>query len=202
MCNSTWSSAALGLLIVLASCGQASDPDESLLENQQPAPAAAMPALPAPVSPQPCREDGSLRTKLYGALDGPLDWSAAELECSGMPRPNGAGARLRFAGQVVGDGRQIAIIIAIPGLVRDATGIELSSKVTLIDESSGRFFSTWDMDNCWTDITSLERADDSGERFNIDGTLYCVAPLAEVNGDASVSISELDFAGSLDWSAN
>ena len=147
-----------------------------------------------------CGEHGRLQTELFGALVGHLDWSAAELECSGMPRPDGAGARFRFSGQVVGADRRIAIIIALPGLERDAADAELGSKVTLIDEGSGRFFSTWDLDSCWTDITSLVRTDDSGDRFNIGGTLYCVAPLAEVNGDASVSISELIFAGVLDWS--
>ena len=191
----------LALLVALASCGQAGNPDDQAPENQATASAAAMPALPAPASIQPCRPDGHLKTKLYGALDGELDWSAAHLECSGMPRPNGAGARLRFAGQVAGDGRRLAIIIAIPELAPDSADVELGSKVTLIDESSGRFFSTWDMDNCWTDITSLEGADDSGDRFDIGGNLYCVAPLAEVNGDASVSVFELSFAGSLDWSA-
>ena len=188
--------AVLALLVVAGSCGQAKQAD-----NQPATPAAIMPTLASPASSRTCGEHGRLQTKLFGALVGHLDWSGAELECSGMPRPNGAGARLRFAGQVVGADRRIAIIIALPGLERDATDAELGSKVTLIDEGSGRFFSTWDLDSCWTDITSLVRTDDSGDRFNIGGTLYCVAPLAEVNGDASVSLSDLIFAGVLDWSA-
>jgi hypothetical protein len=37
--------------------------------------------------------------------------------------------------------------------------------------------------------------------YSIAGTLYCIAPLAEVNGDASVTVHELHFGGLLDWSA-
>lgn len=178
----------IGLATALGACGQAAAPAMS------PIAAEAQPA-------NACGEDGRLRTKLYGALVGSLDWSTAALECSGMPRPNGEGARIRFAGLVQNGSRRLAIIIAIPALERDATGAELASKVTLIDEGSGRFFSTWDLDSCWTDVTSLRSLDDSGDRFAIGGTLYCVAPLAEVNGDSSVSINELNFTGLLDWAA-
>lgn len=160
-----------------------------------------MPGLGTATSSRTCGENGRLQTELFGALAGPLDWSAGEFECSGMPRPNGQGARLRFAGQVVGADRRVAVIIALPDLERDAADVELGSKVTLIDEGSGRFFTTWDLDSCWTDITYLESTDSTGDRFDIGGTLYCVAPLAEVNGESSVSISELEFLGALDWSA-
>lgn len=160
-----------------------------------------MPALGTGASSRICSEDGRLRTELFGALAGPLDWSAGEFECSGMPRPNGEGARLRFAGQVVGADRRVAVIIALPDLERGVADVELGSKVTLIDEGSGRFFSTWDLDSCWTDITFLESSDESDERFKIGGTLYCLAPLAEVHGESSVLISELEFLGALDWSA-
>ncbi len=193
------------LLAHLSACNQAQDSAEIAAqdpgETQAAAGAPVLSALAAPNLKSVCRDDGHLRTELFGALKGPLSWSESELECSGMPRPNGAGARLRFAGQVVGTDRRIALIIALPDLRRDALATELGSKVTLIDESSGRFFTTWDLENCWTDIIALESTDDSGDRYDIDGTLYCVSPLAEVNGDASVSITELSFAGSLDWSA-
>ena len=168
---------------------------------QQPAPAVAMPTLAQAATADTCGEDGHLQTEIFGTLAGPLDWSAHDLECSGMPRPNGEGARLRFAAQIAGVDRRLAIIIAIPALERDVAATESGSKVTLIDEGSGRFFSTRDFNSCWTDITTLEPLDESGDRFEIGGNLYCVTPLAEVNGDGSVSIPELDFMGRLDWSA-
>jgi hypothetical protein len=191
--------ATLAVLAVFAGCTEPVDSAEESADSEAIEPPAVMSALPAPAAAASCREDGHLQTRLFGALEGTLDWSGAAMECSGMPRPDSAGARLRFAGQA-GD-RHIAIIVALPGLMRDGTGTELSSKVTLIDESSGRFFSTADLDTCWTDIRSAKATGDAGDQLDISGILYCVAPLAEVNGTGSISISELSFAGSLDWNA-
>jgi len=161
-------------------------------------------AAPTAARPQPvsyaCGENGFLTTSLHGAITTRLDWQAADLECEGMPRPDGEGARLRFAG-THGE-RQIAIIIAMPSLQRGSTGKEIASNVTLIEEGNGRFFSTPDLNNCWTDVTSIEAFGESSTRFSIGGTLYCVQPLAEVNGRSSVSLTELQFQGLLDWSAS
>lgn len=159
------------------------------------------------VAPEPaasaapgCGEAGLLQASVYGAISATLDWSGSELSCEGMPRPDGRGARLRFAGAV--DDRSIVIIIAMPGLTRGSSGSELASNVTLIEEGRGRFFSTADLDVCLTQIGSLEALDDGGHRFSISGSVYCVSPLAEVNGDSSISLSELAFSGLLDWDAS
>lgn len=149
-----------------------------------------------------CGNDGELRADLYGAISARLDWNENDLECTGMPRPEGRGARLRFAGGEDGEGRRLAIIIALPDLARGTQGNEFGSNVTVIQEGIGRFFSTPDIDNCLTDITSLLALDDSGDRFSIAGVLYCISPLPEINGDSSVSIPELHFSGLIDWSAS
>ncbi len=165
---------------------------------EEPGDVAAAVSEPEPVA-RVCGEDGFLATALYGAIATELDWTAADLACEGMPRPDGEGARLRFAGS---DGpRQIAIIIALPALERGSTASELPSNVTLIEEGNGRFFSTADLDNCWTDITTSEALGESATRYRIGGTLYCVQPLAEVNGSSSITLSEMRFSGLLDWSA-
>jgi hypothetical protein len=166
----------------------------------QPAEKPVTADIDAGVVTSACAAQGYLATNLYGAITGALDWQPSSIECEGMPRPNSQGARLRFAGSE-GE-RQLAIIIALPELERGAMGLEMVSNVTLIEEGSGRFFSTADRDTCWTDITGLEPLDDVGDRYLIAGTLYCVSPLAEVNGDSSVSIDELLFRGLLDWSAS
>lgn len=153
-------------------------------------------------APRLCGDAGHVRASLYGAISARLDWNAEELECSGMPRPEGHGARLRFAGQLNDDDRRIAIIIAIPELQHAGIGNEYASNVTLIEEGGGRFFSTSDLSNCLTDITLLSALDESGDRFSVSGTLYCVTPLPEVNGKSSVSIPELRFSGLIDWSAS
>lgn len=149
-----------------------------------------------------CGDEGRLQTELYGAIEAQLEWDKYALECAGMPRPEGRGARLRFAGNLHGDARRIAIIIAIPDLVRNTRGEEYRSIVTLIDEDNARFFSTLDLDNCLTDISELLKLDVGGDRYSIGGILYCVKPLPEVNGDSSVLIPELRFSGLLDWSTS
>ena len=116
-----------------------------------------------------------------------------------MPRPAGEGARLRFAGTAGDDDQAIAIIIALPALQRGEATRELASNVTLIEEGSGRFFSTSGLDTCWTDVDEQVALEDPPDRYTISGTLYCITPLAEVNGDSGVSLRELKFAGLLDW---
>ena len=149
-----------------------------------------------------CGNEGRLSTELYGAVAVRVDWNKNDLECVGMPRPEGRGARLRFAAKPADDNLQLAIIIAIPDLERDAPLGEFSVNVTLIEEGNGRFFSTSDLNNCLTDITSMTGLDDSGDRYSISGELFCVLPLPEINGDSSVSIPKMLFSGLLDWSAS
>lgn len=149
-----------------------------------------------------CGVDGSLSGEFYGAVETTLDWGKYDLECTGMPRPEGRGVRLRFAGNSGPDDLRLAIIIAIPEFERDVEGVELSSNVTLIEESNGRFFSTPNLNNCLTDIVAVKAIDDSGERYSVSGALYCVSPLPELNGDSSVSIPEVRFSGLLDWSSS
>jgi hypothetical protein len=172
--------------------------------------AACKPAARTATEPAPeestalmsCGDAGYLRGRLYGAIPVSLDWSRTDLACEGMPRPSGRGARLRFAGVASGDDLQLAIIIAIPDLERDAVGRELASNVTVIEEGGGRFFSTSDLGNCLTDITILEKLDVDADRYSIGGKLYCVSPLAEINGDSSVLIPELAFLGLVDWNSS
>jgi len=149
-----------------------------------------------------CGNEGRLRTELHGAIAIEVDWNKNDLECAGMPRPEGRGARLRFAAKTADGDLQLAIIIAIPDLERDAQNGEFSANVTLIEEGNGRFFSTPDLNNCLVDITSATGLDDSGDRYSIAGELFCVSPLPEINGDSGVSISKMLFSGLLDWSAS
>ncbi|MEE8427668.1 MAG: hypothetical protein V3S15_10280 [Woeseiaceae bacterium] len=142
-----------------------------------------------------------MQTELFGAVQAVIDWSASDLECEGMPRPDGQGVRLRFAGFVREIDRPIAFIIAIPALERGATAMELVSHVTLIEEGNGRFFGTADIDTCWTDVTLHVALADDDDRYTIAGTLYCIAALAEMNGGANVTVPLLRFTGLVDWGA-
>lgn len=178
------------VLALLAACKSATEPE----------PVATIAPEEEPVLM--CGDEGRLSTELYGAVAARVDWNKNDLECAGMPRPEGRGARLRFAAKIADSDSQLAIIIAIPDLQRDAPQGEFSANVTLIEEGNGRFFSTPDLNNCLVEISSMIALDDSGERYSIAGELYCVSPLPEINGDSSVSIPEMLFSGLLDWSAS
>ncbi len=167
---------------------------------KQPENAAPQAPEPGVTAPPGCGAAGFLKARVYGAISATLDWSGDDLKCEGMPRPEGRGARLLFTGSV-GD-RSIVIIVAMPELTRASADAELASNITFIEEGGSRFFSTADLDVCITQIGSTEALDDSGDRYSVSGSVYCVSPLAEVNGDSSISLSELSFSGLLDWNAS
>lgn len=145
-----------------------------------------------------CGNAAYLSTVLYGSIERTIRWAAGELHCESMLRPNGQGVRLRFTGEAAGS--QLAIILAMPELKRGATGTESPTVVTLTVEGSGRFFSTATPEYCWSDIAAQEPIEDSAALYDISGTLYCVAPLGEINGEAAISIPEMAFRGIVDWS--
>jgi len=115
-----------------------------------------------------------------------------------MLRPEGKGIRLRFTGNAADS--KLVIILALPELQRGRTVVESPTVVTLTVEGSGRFFSTPTLEACWSDIATQDLIEDGGDRYAVSGTLYCVAPLGEINGDAAISIPELEFSGIIDWS--
>ena len=184
----------LGAIGLTTACGGETDDQAAADSSESP---SFLPEA-APVS-QECGDGGQLKAELFGAISAQVHWRAEAMSCDGMPRPEGAGARLRFAGEL-DDGRALAVIIALPELEVGDTAKELSSNVTLIEEGSGRFFSTDGLGHCWTDISTQTPLEN--QRFAIDGTLYCINPLPEINGAASVSIRELEFSGRLDWGAS
>ncbi len=174
-----------GLLIItsLTACEQAT------LAEQPSQP----PALEAS-----CGASGMLAARLFGGISADIEWSTENLRCESLARPNGAGIRLRFTGAVADE--QLAFIIALPGLRPGQSGQEFASNVTVTVEGSGRFFSSPNMESCWTDVTSEEQPAAGAGRYTLTGTLYCVSPLGELNGDAAVSLSELSFTSIVDWS--
>lgn len=141
-------------------------------------------------------DGGALSGRLYGAIDAEIDWRPGALSCEGMPRPHGEGARLRFSG-IAGD-VELAIIIGMPSLERGLAMRGVPSNVTIIEEGLGRFFSAADLETCWTDIEPGEAEGDTSV-YRVEGVLYCISPLAEIGGSASVTLDELQFVGRLGW---
>ena len=181
----------IGLISILAASFPGCNPASESLE----------PANEDVATTNECGEQGYLSAELYGAIETTVNWAADDLHCEGMQRPSNRGARLRFSGHA-SDGQNIAFIIALPDLQLGETGEEYRSNITLIEEGGGRFFSTADLEICWTDIDGVESVGDTSTRFAIRGAVYCVAPLTEVNGDSDVSIRDFKFRGLLDWNAS
>jgi len=176
-------------LLVAALCACRPAPQE------QPPPADNTVATPE----RACGDDGFLSAQLFGSIERSLDWTAEELRCESMIRPDGEGVRLRFTGSAA---RQtMAIILALPTLERGLSGGDLPTVVTLTVEGSGRFFSTPNLESCFTDISTQQAVAGTADTYDIAGTLFCVSPLGEINGDAAISIPELAFRGLVEWSA-
>ena len=184
-------SSVTGLLLLLGPVAACQDaPSEAHDE--------AAPAVTA-TTESTCGELGILQGILSGAINASLDWPDAALRCESMPRPDAAGVRLRLSGDVAGE--RVAIIIAMPDLEPGATGTEFRSNVTITVEGSGRFFSTPNLETCWTDVIKNEPLQDMPDTHVVAGDLYCVGPLGEVNGDAFVDVSMLRFSSVADWTA-
>lgn len=104
---------------------------------------------------------------------------------------------MQFTGDVAGE--RLAIIITIPDMQAGEPAAELPSNVTVTVEGSGRFYNTPNLDSCWTDVDSQSAVPGARGSYAISGTLYCVSPLGQVNGDAAVSIPELSFSTVVKW---
>ena len=142
---------------------------------------------------------GLVQGMLSGAINATLDWPDGALLCESMPRPGDEGVRIRLSGEVAG--ARLAIIVAMPELSAGDTGPEFDSNVTISVEGTGRFFSTPNLDTCWTTVAANEPLGGDPGTHNVVGSLTCVAPLGEINGDGFVDIRNLKFSGIAKWTA-
>ena len=122
---------------------------------------------------------------------------AARACCGPMRRASGCVFRARSAGE------RLAIIIALPTLDAGATGEGFDSNVTITVEDSGRFFSTPNLDTCWTDVTTNEPLPDT------EGTLQCCRQSflcwpagRNSTGTRFVDVRDLRFSGVLPTGAS
>ena len=178
--------ALLFVAAILVACVEAPEPVQKATD----VPAAAA---------STCGGQGYLRASLSGAMTAEIDWPDAALRCESMKRPDDRGVRLRFSGEVQGE--RLSLIIALPELRAGETGTGVDSVVTLTVEGSARFFSTPNLGACWADIETNTPLGDAGAPHIVAGTLDCVGPLGEFNGDAYVDLRDLSFSGIGDWNA-
>ncbi len=160
-------------------------------------PAAVEAPPPPPTVEHSCGEGSGLKASLHGGIKTNLSWSGSDMACESMPRPNNAGIRLRISGEVLGE--RLAFIIAMPELRPGQHGVESPTNVTVTVEGSGRFFSTPDLDTCWTDVSSQSEIPDAEDEYTLSGALFCIAPLGELNGDAAITIQTFSFSAVTKW---
>lgn len=186
--------AALGAALALAcaACVASAPPP--------PAPAKAE----APAAPRAgCLDsgDGYLRARLRGALDLDIDWRNDEMDCSGGPRPDGAGLRVTIAGPLQSDGRRVRFVFGIAGGREGIDARDRPTNVTVIFEGERRIFATQGDDKCTIDRLTQQRTGPLGgpERsWRVEARGFCLGPAATLKGDERLYVTSFDFAGRID----
>ncbi|MFQ5634485.1 MAG: hypothetical protein ACE5G3_04040 [Gammaproteobacteria bacterium] len=179
-----------GLLAVGAICAIAGIAANNLADSPSVATAAAA------RSPDLCAsaDDAYLSGVLYGALDRIIEWRSMDMRCEGGARPDGDGIRLVFGGPGAVDGDRLVFVIGISGDVDALADSEREANVTVIDESSGRFFSSGRKERCWTTVASVDAA---GDDLRVAGEVYCAGSLPSLSDGGSVSLRHFRYSGRL-----
>jgi hypothetical protein len=147
---------------------------------------------------------GFLHAQLRGAVVADLDWSNAEMQCAGGPRPDGQGLRVTFAGKLPGaDGapaRQLRFIFGVDRQdVAVGTAKALPTNLTVIVEGEAELYATRGAGNCAVealDRTPLDGTDGKQER--VRGRGYCIGPATNLAGNARLLVPTFEFTGVAD----
>lgn len=140
---------------------------------------------------------GFLTMRLRGSIEAEIRWREPGLECNGMPRPDGRGLRLHFAGKREGGG-DLSVVFAAPdlGMGVSATGVPVN--VTLLDGAGERIYGTQGDSRCFFDQVRQRALLDASlppRSYRVDAKGYCTAPARAVDGDGAVMLTRFDFAG-------
>jgi hypothetical protein len=146
--------------------------------------------------------DAYLEARLAGALDADLHWSAADMRCEGMRRPDGLGLRVTFQGSV--DGRRLTLVFAAARLAEGESGHSVPVNVTLIREGD-TIYGTQGDGRCMLDdvrqAALAAPASAGGARlWQIEARGFCMDPArAAVSGSSAIMLSRFDFRGQISW---
>jgi hypothetical protein len=147
------------------------------------------------MSPCVMDQDGYLKGDLYGAIRKTLDWNGESMLCDGMNRPEGQGIRLVFSEHVDSGNPGLVLVVGIADARLGAPEQELEANVTIIDQVSGKFYSTQEQPRCWTRLTTQLRLTGTVEEsWRLDGRLYCASALAALVGPGSVTLDEIEYS--------
>lgn len=145
---------------------------------------------------------GFLSMRLRGSIEADVEWREPELDCTGMPRPDGRGLRLRFSGPLPGAG-DLAIVFAAPDLGMGISAHGVPVNVTLLDEAGERIYGTQGDSRCVFDevkqlaLTELALPQRS---YRVSARGFCTVPARALDGDGAVLLTRFDFTGLVTYS--
>jgi uncharacterized membrane protein (UPF0127 family) len=151
-------------------------------------PAAADRCLPG--------DAGYLSMRLRGSIEAEIHWREPELDCNGMPRPDGRGLRLHFAGKR--DGGDLSVVFAAPELGMGVSAKGVPVNVTLLDGAGERIYGTQGDSRCFFDDVRQRALLDAAlppRSYRVDARGFCTVPARAVDGDGAVLLTRFDFAG-------
>ena len=146
--------------------------------------------------------DAFLEARLAGALDADVHWTAADMQCDGMRRPDGQGLRVTFQGAA--GGSRLTLVFAAPRLAEGESAHAVPVNVTLIREG-GAIYGTLGEGKCLLDEVRQEPLPplpgaDAPRRWRIEARGFCLDPArAVVTGSDAILVSRFDFRGQLSW---
>ena len=156
----------------------------------------------SPVVAPACLPDGGgyLRARLRGDVELDIDWREPALVCTGMPRPDGEGIRLRFSAALP-DGGTLAFVFAPPELPpgRDARAVPVN--VTVLQESAGRIYGTRGEQRCLLDDVTQQPLPGPSERVQtwvVAARGFCTEPARALDDSGAVLLTRFDFRGRVD----
>jgi hypothetical protein len=142
--------------------------------------------------------DGFLRARLRGDSDTDIDWTDADMQCDGGPRPDASGVRVTFAGHLP-DGHIIRLVFGIGTPLATSTARNVPTNVTVIFEDDQKLYSTAGEGKCTIDDLSMQpqRAQQTTGWRRVVARGFCTLPVAAIAGNDALIVDRFDFAGGL-----
>jgi hypothetical protein len=195
------------LLAALATHTHGATPLADAPQSSAPPPSTALAgALPAAAAvPAGCLpgERGYFQATLRGALNGPLDWRGAALDCQGGERSQARGVRLSLQGTAPG-GERLRINIGIAAAPGASPREAVPASVTVIVEGAQRIFATGDDTHCAVEALRQERlpaelSAAGANAWRVAARGYCIDPLPALQvvngaGGERLYLERFDFA--------
>jgi len=143
-----------------------------------------------------------LEARLAGALDAELHWTATDMRCEGMRRPDGLGLRVTFQGHVAG--RPLTLVFAAARLGEGESAHAVPVNVTLIREGDTIYGTQGDGRCLLDDVRQAPlvspTAAGTARLWQIEARGFCLDPArAAVTGSSAILLSRFDFRGQISW---